>query len=102
MAFEKGELPPYSAAAPMDAPPRWRRGRPLHRPSRVLKVLGLACLGFIGYAQWRQISDVPVAGAPAAGLSLTKLEADNIDELTEASKTIDYKDSLDVIMEALE
>lgn len=30
------------------------------------------------------------------------LEADHIDELTEASKTIDYKDSLDVIMEALE
>lgn len=75
MAFEKGELPPYSAAAPMDAP-RWRRGRALHRPSRVLKVLGLACLGFIGYAQWRQISDVPIGGAPAAGLSLTKLEAD--------------------------
>jgi hypothetical protein len=30
------------------------------------------------------------------------IEFDNIDELTEAYKTIDFKDSLDVIMEALE
>lgn len=30
------------------------------------------------------------------------IEDDNIDQLSEASKTIDYKDSLDVIMEALE
>jgi hypothetical protein len=32
----------------------------------------------------------------------THIDLDNIDELTEASKKIDYKDSLDVIMEALE
>lgn len=36
------------------------------------------------------------------GAIATYIENDDIDQLTEASKQIDYKDSLDVIMEALE
>ncbi|KAH6651657.1 amidohydrolase [Truncatella angustata] len=67
MESEKGlgELPPYSAVESQ----QWRKRRSLRR-SRGLKYLALACLGFIGYAQWRQIT------APVTILSIEKLQAD--------------------------
>ncbi|KAK7947866.1 amidohydrolase [Apiospora aurea] len=75
-------LPPYSATGPVPPapPPRWRRRRPA-RLTRALKFVGLACLGFIVYAQWRQISSSP-ANESAGGrrnpslLSADKLQAD--------------------------
>ncbi|KAM0816692.1 putative Amidohydrolase [Seiridium cardinale] len=73
MEFEKGfgGLPPYSAVESQ----QWRKRRPLRR-SRGLKYVALACLGFIVYAQWSQISS-PKAGAHnAATLSIEKLQAD--------------------------
>ncbi|KAK7980279.1 hypothetical protein PG989_012736 [Apiospora arundinis] len=69
-------LPPYSAAGPVPPPPRWRRRRPA-RLTRAFKFLGLACLGFIVYAQWRQIS-TPSQNHQRnpALLSVDKLQAD--------------------------
>ncbi|KAK8087381.1 carbohydrate esterase family 9 protein [Apiospora phragmitis] len=83
MGFKKeGDLmlPPYSAAGPVPPPPpRWRRRRPA-RLTRVLKILGLACLGFIVYAQWRQISGSSPTESAArrnpSRLSMDKLHAD--------------------------
>ncbi|KAK8133508.1 hypothetical protein PG984_005520 [Apiospora sp. TS-2023a] len=76
MGFEKeGDmlLPPYSrAAGPAPPLPRWRRRRPA-RLTRALKFLGLACLGFIVYAQWRQISG---SSRNPSLLSVDKLQAD--------------------------
>jgi imidazolonepropionase-like amidohydrolase len=78
MAFEKdgdGGLPPYSYS-PVEEP-QWRRRR-MPRRARALRVLVLACLGFIVYAQWRQIRPSS-AGPDAQGvtaLSVEKLEAD--------------------------
>lgn len=83
MGFEQeGDmlLPPYSrATGPAPPQPRWRRRRPA-RLSRALKFLGLACLGFIVYAQWRQISGTsPTESATRRNpslLSVDKLQAD--------------------------
>lgn len=75
---EKSGLPPYSAVADSSARPSWRGRRGMRR-SRGLKFLGLACLAFIGYAQWRQM---PVDGvssrnrAAENNLSIEKLQAD--------------------------
>ncbi|KAI4593686.1 hypothetical protein KJ359_009170 [Pestalotiopsis sp. 9143b] len=73
MVSEKdiGGLPPYSAVESQ----QWhkRRARPLRR-SRGLKYLALACLGFIVYAQWRQLS--PSSSSKTTTLSMEKLEAD--------------------------
>lgn len=68
---ESGELPPYSAVESQ----QWhqRRPRPLRR-SRGLKYLALAALGFIVYAQWRQLS--PSSSRATTTLSIAKLEAD--------------------------
>ncbi|KAK8094923.1 Extradiol ring-cleavage dioxygenase [Apiospora hydei] len=74
-------LPPYSATGPVPPapPPRWRRRRPA-RLTRALKFVGLACLGFIVYAQWRQISGSPSSDSAARRspslLSADKLQAD--------------------------
>ena len=80
MGFEKKEgdamLPPYSAAGPAKQQPRWRRRRPA-RLTRALKFLGLACLGFIVYAQWRQISTPnQTHHRNPSLLSVEKLQAD--------------------------
>ncbi|KAI1842532.1 hypothetical protein JX265_012656 [Neoarthrinium moseri] len=71
MESEKGELPPYSAVER----PQWRQRRHFRR-SRGMRFLALACLGFIVYAQWRQISSPKVGSKNAAALSVEKLEAD--------------------------
>ncbi|KAK3317308.1 hypothetical protein B0T19DRAFT_479410 [Cercophora scortea] len=78
MDEKAGELPPYSAVASAQHP-RWRRGK--MRRSRGLKVLAMTCLGFIAYAQWRQIAPSPAALPSNAditvhGLSIKRLEQD--------------------------
>ncbi|KZL77806.1 carbohydrate esterase family 9 protein (midohydrolase) [Colletotrichum tofieldiae] len=70
--IKRDTLPPYSATASGEA-------LQLPRRSRALRVLGLACLAFIVYAQWRQITpstDVSGTGFTAHGLSIRKLEED--------------------------
>ncbi|KAI0130278.1 hypothetical protein BJ170DRAFT_308648 [Xylariales sp. AK1849] len=71
MEFEKAELPPYSAVENQP----WRQRR-LVRRSRGLRFLALACLGFIVYAQWRQISSPRTGARGATTLSIEKLAAD--------------------------
>ncbi|KAF6816612.1 carbohydrate esterase family 9 protein [Colletotrichum plurivorum] len=72
---DKNELPPYSAAVS-----GWGPALQLPRRSRSLRVFGVACLAFIVYAQWTQIS--PRAGSPSSpgsnahGLSIEQLEKD--------------------------
>ena len=93
MAFEKNVPPPYSAVAeeypqPGSLYPWWRRrrrrdgggrprGLPLLRRSRVLRFLGLACLLFLVYAQWIQMSpraeDAESNTINAHGLSVRRL-----------------------------
>ncbi|KAI1744879.1 amidohydrolase [Xylaria scruposa] len=70
MEGEKNELPPYSAVAN----PEWPRRHRAIRRSRGLRVIALACLAFIVYAQWRQIHRGPKSG-PAL-LSIPKLQDD--------------------------
>ncbi|KAJ0165915.1 hypothetical protein CTA2_9486 [Colletotrichum tanaceti] len=80
-------LPPYSLT-PTDeariAPPPAQKPAALQlllpRRSRTFRALGLACLVFIAYAQWRQVA--PLAGAvepggfTAHGLSVQRLQED--------------------------
>ncbi|KAK3346976.1 hypothetical protein B0T25DRAFT_485140 [Lasiosphaeria hispida] len=72
----KDGLPAYTAVA---GQPAWRQGRV--RRSRVLRFAVLACLAFIAFAQWKQISaptSTPsTAQTTAHGLSVKKLE-DNL------------------------
>ncbi|KAI0412711.1 amidohydrolase [Xylaria grammica] len=70
MEREKSELPPYSAVAT----PEWPRRHRAMRRSRGLRVLALACLAFIVYAQWRQIQ--PVLKSNPSKLSIQKLQDD--------------------------
>ncbi|KAI8948745.1 amidohydrolase [Xylaria longipes] len=70
MEREKNELPPYSAVANTEWP---RRHRAIRR-SRGLRVLALACLAFIVYAQWRQIHTEPKSSSTL--LSIQKLQDD--------------------------
>ncbi|KAK7450877.1 amidohydrolase [Colletotrichum acutatum] len=81
------ELPPYSppAAESRRVPSSSvrRRHHPalqlLPRRSRTLRVLGLACLAFIVYAQWRQIYPVGSVSGPELtihGLSTRQLRED--------------------------
>ncbi|KAI1114027.1 amidohydrolase [Nemania sp. NC0429] len=70
MEHGKGELPPYSAVANTEWP---RRHRAIRR-SRGLRVLALACLAFIVYAQWRQIHPTSKSRSPL--LSIQKLQED--------------------------
>ncbi|KAH0421556.1 carbohydrate esterase family 9 protein [Colletotrichum camelliae] len=78
----KNELPPYSAIGenPAASSVRGCSSRlQLPRRSRFLRVFGLACLAFIVYAQWRQISPT---GRPSNsesnshGLSIAQLKED--------------------------
>ncbi|KAI1280232.1 amidohydrolase [Xylaria sp. FL0933] len=70
MEREKSELPPYSAVAHAE----WPQRRRAMRRSRGLRVLGLAFLAFIVYAQWRQIRPEPRSSS--SQLSLEKLQED--------------------------
>lgn len=70
MDREKNELPPYTAVAN----PEWPRRRRAMRRSRGLRVLALACLAFIVYAQWRQIHPPPKTSSTL--LSIQKLHDD--------------------------
>ncbi|KAK8038696.1 hypothetical protein PG993_007107 [Apiospora rasikravindrae] len=76
---ERPNAAPYSASGgPVPSPPppsRWRRRRPA-RLTRALKFVGLACLGFIVYAQWRQISSAGPRRNQPSLLSVDKLQAD--------------------------
>ncbi|CCC05553.1 unnamed protein product [Sordaria macrospora k-hell] len=70
-----GGLPPYSAIAP--PPPAWKRKK--MRRSRGLKFLAVACMGFIAYAQWKQLPSrsEPVNGnVTVHGLSVQRLHDD--------------------------
>ncbi|KAK1624377.1 amidohydrolase [Colletotrichum phormii] len=89
-AEKRDELPPYSppavtAAESCRVPSSSvrRRHHPalqlLPRRSRTLRVLGLACLAFIVYAQWRQIYPVDGVSGPdftIHGLSTCQLRED--------------------------
>ncbi|KAI0439479.1 hypothetical protein F4803DRAFT_44503 [Xylaria telfairii] len=70
MDREKNELPPYTAVAN----PEWPRRHRAIRRSRGLRVLALACLAFIVYAQWRQIHPGPKTSSTL--LSIQKLHDD--------------------------
>ncbi|KXH46873.1 amidohydrolase [Colletotrichum nymphaeae SA-01] len=68
------ELPPYSLPAATAA-----ESRRVLSSSRTLRVLGLACLAFIVYAQWRQIYPVGGVSGPEFtihGLSTRQLRED--------------------------
>jgi hypothetical protein len=70
---EKAQLPPYSSIslpAPVGQQQQQRSRRTLRR-SRAIRLFALACLGFIVFAQWRQIS--PRKGTT---LSVQKLNED--------------------------
>lgn len=84
---KNGGLPQYAslygAEQPQQQTSRRFKRRSKHgciRRSRALRMAGLACVGFIAYAQYRQIfspAAAPVSPkATAAHLSLDKLEAD--------------------------
>lgn len=89
-AEKTDELPPYSPPAATAAESRRvpsssvrRRHHPvlqvLPRRSRTLRVLGLACLAFIVYAQWRQIHPTGGVSGPEFtihGLSTRQLRED--------------------------
>lgn len=94
-AQEKGELPPhYSAvAAPAHEPhtvrPAWhRRGI---RKSRGRRLIGLAILLFICYAQWRQIPASSSTGSEvtAHGLAVKRLQEDLATCVKLQSKPVD-------------
>ncbi|KAI0871361.1 amidohydrolase [Hypoxylon argillaceum] len=70
MEREKSDLPPYSAVAI----PEWPRRHRAIRRSKGVRVLALACLAFIVYAQWRQIHPAPKPTSTL--LSIQKLQDD--------------------------
>ncbi|KAJ0338995.1 hypothetical protein COL154_010480 [Colletotrichum chrysophilum] len=78
----KNELPPYSAIGenPAASSVRGSKSRlQLPRRSRFLRVFGLACLAFIVYAQWRQISPIgrsSISESNLHGLSVAQLKDD--------------------------
>ncbi|KAK4107218.1 hypothetical protein N656DRAFT_763741 [Canariomyces notabilis] len=79
MDLEKTHVPPSCTA--QDVPTsRWNRTSRVRR-SRVQRLFGVACLAFIAYAQWRQISSPgpDPASAPDVtvhGLSIKRLQED--------------------------
>ncbi|WYZ44866.1 hypothetical protein EsH8_VIII_000182 [Colletotrichum jinshuiense] len=77
---EKDRLPPYSATPTGNTiPRRWDSTLQLPRRSRSLRVLGLACLAFIVYAQWKQIAPATGRLGPEItihGLSVQQLHKD--------------------------
>ena len=72
MEREKSELPPYSAVATSTA--EWPRRHRAIRRSRGLRVVALAFLAFIVYAQWKQIQ--PAIKSNSSRLSIQKLQDD--------------------------
>ncbi|EFQ35553.1 amidohydrolase [Colletotrichum graminicola] len=78
MESEKsGFLPPYSAAVvPSHSGPRRSASQPKRwlRPSRSMKLI-VACLAFIAFAQWKQLSLLP-ARQPSSNLSMDRLQQD--------------------------
>ncbi|KAI8270189.1 hypothetical protein K4K58_011590 [Colletotrichum sp. SAR11_239] len=78
----KNELPPYSAIGENPAASSvrgWNSHLQLPRRSRFLRVFGLACLAFIVYAQWRQISPIgrhSNSESNLHGLSIAQLKED--------------------------
>ena len=75
----KDGLPAYSPAAAVAGPPPWRRGYGRVRRSRVLRFAVLACLAFIAFAQWKQISPATAptdADITVHGLSIQRLQED--------------------------
>ncbi|KAI1435843.1 amidohydrolase [Xylaria sp. CBS 124048] len=75
MEREKCGLPPYSAVPNHD----WPQRRRAIRRSKGLRFLGLACLAFIAYAQWRQIQGPKSASSSSPNisqLSIDKLQDD--------------------------
>ncbi|RGP78183.1 hypothetical protein FLONG3_3662 [Fusarium longipes] len=69
---EKAQLPPYSSISlPAPVGHQQLRSKRTLRRSRAIKLFALACLGFIVFAQWRQIS--PRKGTT---LSVRKLNED--------------------------
>ncbi|KAF4871764.1 hypothetical protein CGCSCA1_v009182 [Colletotrichum siamense] len=78
----KNELPPYSAIGENPAASSvrgWNSHLQLPRRSRFLRVFGLACLAFIVYAQWRQISPIgrySNSESNVHGLSIAQLKED--------------------------
>ncbi|KAI1260268.1 amidohydrolase [Xylariaceae sp. FL1019] len=69
MDHEKSGLPPYSAVTGSEWP---RRHRAMRR-SKGLRVIALACLAFIVYAQWRQLNSSKPNASP---LSVERLQED--------------------------
>ncbi|TDZ20111.1 hypothetical protein Cob_v007182 [Colletotrichum orbiculare MAFF 240422] len=84
MDGDKDGLPAYSTAVgsartPVNDTTRWKSGVVVPRRSRALRVVLLACLAFIVYAQWKQIAPNPGPFGPDAnihGLSIEKLRKD--------------------------
>ncbi|KAK2059567.1 amidohydrolase [Colletotrichum caudatum] len=79
--MKRDDLPPYTPTPSAEAlpPARIPALQLLPRRSRTLRVLGLACLAFIVYAQWRQITPTTATfgtGFTTHGLSVRKLEED--------------------------
>ncbi|KAK2038061.1 amidohydrolase [Colletotrichum somersetense] len=79
--MKRDDLPPYTPTSSAEAlpPARIPALQLLPRRSRILRVLGLACLAFIVYAQWRQITPTTAAfgtGFTTHGLSVQKLKQD--------------------------
>ncbi|KAK1590275.1 amidohydrolase [Colletotrichum navitas] len=78
---KKDDLPPYTSTPSEEAlpPARIPAFQSLPRRSRTLRALGLVCLAFIVYAQWRQITPTAATsgtGFTTHGLSIGKLEED--------------------------
>ncbi|GKT52460.1 uncharacterized protein ColSpa_12641 [Colletotrichum spaethianum] len=77
---KRDELPPYSPTPSGEAlPPAQKSALQLPRRSRILRVIGLACLAFTVYAQWKQIipsTEVSGKGFTTHRLSVQKLEKD--------------------------
>ncbi|KAK1973839.1 amidohydrolase [Colletotrichum cereale] len=79
--MKRDGLPPYTPTPSAEAlhPGQTSALQLLPRRSRILRVLGLACLAFIVYAQWRQIApSTAISGTDFTthGLSVRKLEQD--------------------------
>ncbi|EON97072.1 putative carbohydrate esterase family 9 protein [Phaeoacremonium minimum UCRPA7] len=75
MGFDKTGLPPYSAVVDQPPPPApWAR-RHIRR-SRAVRIVILACVAFIVYAQWTQIPSAARRAANANNLSIEKLQDD--------------------------
>ncbi|OLN87401.1 hypothetical protein CCHL11_09570 [Colletotrichum chlorophyti] len=70
---EKSGLPPYSTLPLSSGPhPPSHHHRRWLRPSRSMKLIVL-CLGFIAFAQWKQLSNLPTH-KPSNNLSAARLE----------------------------